>query len=158
MTATQYFFQMFEALKPRTPWVGTPIDKDALFTLAEAAGMASKHAGEPISTGDILRAAGRGEITLKTILKDTAKVQAINPYILPAGAIVTLPLSACRSLANIGEASWRTFDGFKVIEEELMRFTESQLPPGAPDFETLPDDCRVTGHEVHALADVFKNV
>jgi hypothetical protein len=74
---------------------------------------------------------------------------------VPNGSIPNLPLSACRQLAAAGRASWRTFDGFEHINGQLMRFTEATLIDSEPDFETTPDDCRVTGYDVRALADAF---
>ena len=55
---------MFPRLAPRTTWTGGRISETDVLTLADAASMATKHAGETVTTGDILRAAGRGEITL----------------------------------------------------------------------------------------------
>lgn len=137
-----------------------------LLTLEEAAGFASKHAGEEITARDFLRAAGRGEITLRAIVHRAAKVRKHdggvlfnkgepNENIVPAGAIPTLPLSACQHLANAGRASWRTFDGFEERNGMLMRYTKGMLADDEPDFETVSADCRVVGYDVHALADEY---
>lgn len=161
-----YHFPMFERLEPRTPWAGGRMVDTDVLTLAEAATMATKHAGAPVNIGDFLRAAGRGEITLRAIVHRTAKVQKHDGGIycnggqenenkVPAGAIATLPLTACQHLAAVGRASWRTFDGFERVEGVLQRYTKGQLVVGEPDFETVPDDCRVVGYDVRALADAF---
>lgn len=157
---------MFERLMPRTPWAGGRMVDTDVLTLADAAIMATKHAGEPVTIGDFLRAAGRGEITLRAIVHTAAKVQKHDGGIycnrgqenenrVPSGAIATLPLTACQHLAAAGRASWRTFDGFEVVDGVLHRYTKARLVAGEPDFETVPDDCRVTGYAVHALADEY---
>ena len=166
MSKIQYFPPMFERLTPRTPWAGGRMVDTDVLTLAEAASMATKHAGEPVTIGDFLRAAGRGEITLRAIVHTAAKVQKHDGGIycnggqenenrVPAGAIATLPLTACQHLAAAGRASWRTFDGFELVEGVLQRYTKGELVAGEPDFETVPDDCRVVGYDVHALADEY---
>lgn len=166
MSKIQYFPPMFERLTPRTPWAGGRMVDTDVLTLAEAASMATKHAGEPVTIGDFLRAAGRGEITLRAIVHTAAKVQKHDGGIycnggqenenrVPAGAIATLPLTACKHLAAAGRASWRTFDGFEMVEGVLQRYTKGELVAGEPDFETVPDDCRVVGYDVHALADEY---
>ena len=166
MSKIQYFPPMFERLTPRTPWAGGRMVDTDVLTLAEAASMATKHAGEPVTIGDFLRAAGRGEITLRAIVHTAAKVQKHDGGIycnggqenenrVPAGAIATLPLTACQHLAAAGRASWRTFDGFEMVDGVLQRYTKGELVAGEPDFETVPDDCRVVGYDVHALADEY---
>ena len=166
MNDVRYYPPMFTRLEPRTPWAGGRMVDTDVLTLAEAASMATKHAGEPVTIGDFLRAAGRGEITLRAIVHRTAKVQKHdggiycnggqeNENMVPAGAIATLPLTACQHLAAAGRASWRTFDGFEIVDGVLQRYTKGQLVAGEPDFETLPDDCRVVGYDVHALADEY---
>lgn len=157
---------MFERLTPRTPWAGGRMVDTDVLTLAEAASMATKHAGEPVTIGDFLRAAARGEITLRAIVHTAAKVQKHDGGIycnggqenenrVPAGAIATLPLTACQHLAAAGRASWRTFDGFEMVDGVLQRYTKGELVAGEPDFETVTDDCRVMGYDVHALADEY---
>ena len=166
MSKIQYFPPMFERLTPRTPWAGGRMVDTDVLTLAEAASMATKHAGEPVTIGDFLRAAGRGEITLRAIVHTAAKVQKHDGGIycnggqenenrVPAGAIATLPLTACQHLAAAGRASWRTFDGFEMVDGVLQRYTKGHVVAGEPDFETVPDDCRVVGYDVHALADEY---
>ena len=166
MSKIQYFPPMFERLTPRTPWAGGRMVDTDVLTLAEAASMATKHAGEPVTIGDFLRAAGRGEITLRAIVHTAAKVQKHDGGIycnggqenenrVPAGAIATLPLTACKHLAAAGRASWRTFDGFELVDGVLQRYTKGELVAGEPDFETVTDDCRVMGYDVHALADEY---
>ena len=166
MSKIQYFPPMFSRLEPRTPWAGGRMVDTDVLTLAEAASMATKRAGEPVTIGDFLRAAARGEITLRAIVHTAAKVQKHDGGIycnggqenenrVPAGAIATLPLTACQHLAAAGRASWRTFDGFELVEGVLQRYTKGELVAGEPDFETVPDDCRVVGYDVHALADEY---
>lgn len=166
MSKIQYFPPMFSRLEPRTPWAGGRMVDTDVLTLAEAASMATKHAGEPVTIGDFLRAAGRGEITLRAIVHTAAKVQKHDGGIycnggqenenrVPAGAIATLPLTACKHLAAAGRASWRTFDGFEMVDGVLQRYTKGELVAGEPDFETVTDDCRVMGYDVHALADEY---
>lgn len=169
MSEITYFLPMFERLQPRTPWQGGRVTDTDVLTLSEAASMATLHAGQAVSVGDFLRAAGRGEITLRAVIYRTAKVQSHdggiycnagqdNENTAPAGAIPTLPLSACQHLAATGRASWRTFDGFEMLDGVLQRYTKGLLVAGEPDFETVADDCRVTGADVHALADAVKQV
>lgn len=166
MSKIQYFLPMFERLTPRTPFKGGRITDTDPLDLTEAARFASVHAGAEITPADFLRAAGRGEITLRAIVHRTAKVQKHDGGIycnggqenenkVPAGVIATLPLTACQHLAAAGRASWRTFDGFDMVDGVLQRYTKGHVVAGEPDFETVPDDCRVVGYDVHALADAF---
>jgi|APLak6261691555_1056199.scaffolds.fasta_scaffold00257_8 hypothetical protein len=166
MQEISYQYPRFERLQPRSEWRGGRLADTDLLTLEEAAGFASKHAGEEITARDFLRAAGRGEITLRAIVHRAARVRKHdggvlfnkgepNENIVPAGAIPTLPLSACQHLANAGRASWRTFDGFDERNGILMRYTKGMLADDEPDFETVPADCRVVGYDVHALADEY---
>ena len=166
MQEISYQYPRFERLQPRSEWRGGRLADTDLLTLEEAAGFASKHAGEEITARDFLRAAGRGEITLRAIVHRAARVRKHdggvlfnkgepNENIVPAGAIPTLPLSACQHLANAGRASWRTFDGFEERNGMLMRYTKGMLADDEPDFETVSADCRVVGYDVHALADEY---
>ena len=166
MQEISYQYPRFERLQPRSEWRGGRLADTDLLTLEEAAGFASKHAGEEITARDFLRAAGRGEITLRAIVHRAAKVRKHdggvlfnkgepNENIVPAGAIPTLPLSACQHLANAGRASWRTFDGFEERNGMLMRYTKGMLADDEPDYETVSADCRVVGYDVHALADEY---
>lgn len=166
MSEIRNHFPMFARLRPRTEWRGGRITDIDNLTLEEAARMASKHAGEEVTPADFLRAAGRGEILLRAIVHRAAKVRrhdggvlfnkgAANENIVPAGSIPTLPLTACKHLADAGRASWRTFDGFEEIDGQWMRYTKGMLTDDEPDFETVPADCRVTGCDVHALADEY---
>lgn len=157
---------LFNRLEPRTTWKGGRITHTDLLTLHEATKEASLHAGTQITTEDFLRAAARGEILLRAIVRTSAKVEkhdggifcnhgepTVN--IVPQSAIPTLPLEACSQLANTGHASWRTFDGFETEEGFTYRFTIAKLNDSEPDFETVADDCRISGMDVHALADAF---
>lgn len=161
-----YSYPMFERLQPRTEWRGGRMVDTDVLTLTEAAKLASKHAGDEVTQEDFLRAAGRGEIALRAVVHRTAKVHrydggvycnggTVNENIVPAGSIPTLPLTACQHLAATGRASWRTFDGFEQIDGVLMRYTSGILSNDEPDFVTVPEDCRVTGNDVHSLADEF---
>ena len=166
MQEISYQYPMFERLQPRSEWRGGRLADTDVLTLEEAAAFASKHAGEEITARDFLRAAGRGEITLRAIVHRAAKVRKHdggvycnkgepNENIVPEGCIANLPLTACQHLANAGRASWRTFDGFEERNGILMRYTKGMLTDDEPDFETVPDDCRVVGYDVHALADEY---
>ena len=166
MQEISYQYPRFERLQPRSEWRGGRLADTDLLTLEEAAGFASKHAGEEITARDFLRAAGRGEITLRAIVHRAARVRKHdggvlfnkgepNENIVPKGCIANLPLTACQHLANAGRASWRTFDSFEERNGILMRYTKGMLTDDEPDFETVPDDCRVVGYDVHALADEY---
>lgn len=137
-----------------------------LLTLEQAASFASKHAETEVSAHDFLRAAARGEILLRAIVHRGARLRKYDGGIycnkgtptenmVPEGAIPTLPVSACRQLANTGRASWRTIDGYEEIDGVTMRFEIASLLDEEPDFETTCSDCRVIGYDVHALADAF---
>lgn len=162
-----YQLPMFKRLEPRTPFKGGRVVDTDVLTLAEAARFASVHAGTEVTPADILRAGARGEILLSAIVHQRAKVQmpgggvCINKghptdeNVIPKGAIPTLSLKACQQLAAAGHASWRTCDGFKEVEGEWCRYTKFKLTDDEPDFVTTPEDCRLTGYNVHALADAF---
>lgn len=161
-----YDFPMFDRLVPKTPFRGGRIADTDLLNLSEAARFASVHAGTEITPADFLRAAGRGEITLRAIVHQTAKLQKIgggvycnagqpNENTAPKGSILNLPLTVCKQLATTGLASWREFDGFERIEGILMRYTVAELDSDQSDFETVTADCMVTGDAVNALADAY---
>lgn len=169
MQEIKYTLPMFARLVPRTDWRGGRITDTDLLTLDEAAAMASKHAEQEVTPADFLRAAGRGEITLRAIVHRAVKVRrhdggvlfnagASNENTVPEGSIPTLPLTACQHLAATGRACWRTFDGFEMIDGVLQRYTQGMLTDDEPDFATVPADCRVVGYDVHALADAFCEV
>jgi hypothetical protein len=157
---------LFPRLVPVSEWRGNMLADVDLVTLEEAAQFASNHAGVDISTGDFLRASARGQIPLHAVVHRRAKVQRFdggvlfnegtdNENIVPAGSIPTLPKTACEHLAATGRASWRTFDGFEMVDGVLQRYTRGELVAGEPDFETVPEYCRVAGYDVHALADKY---
>lgn len=161
-----HYHLQFPRLHPVTKWRGGMLADTDVVTLGEAAQFASRHAGVEVSIGDILRASSRGQIPLRAVVHRRAKVQKfdggvycnkseVNENFVPKGSIPTLPLSACQQLANTGHASWRTFDGFEEVDGELMRFTKGLLTSDEEDFETVLEDCRVLGADVHALADAF---
>ncbi len=160
---TKYRLPLFARLEPKTPFTGGRITDTEVLSLADAALMASRHAGAVVTESDFLRAAARGEILLRAIVKCSAKTEPCRSgdallndgHPVPARSIPTLPLTACQSLSNVGAATWRTFDCFEEIDGMDCRFTRWQLAEGEPDFETTPDDCRVTGYDVRALADAF---
>ena len=162
----KYQYPMFERLQPRSEWRGGRLAHTDLLTLEDAARFASKHAGEEVSVQEFLFAAGKGEIALRAIVRHAAKVRkhdggvlfnkgAESENIVPAGSIPTLPLIACQHLANTGRASWRTFDGFEMVDGQLLRYTKGMLTDDEPDFETVLEDCRVSVGDVHALADEY---
>ena len=166
MKEIAYWPPMFTRLEPRTPFQGGRITDTDVLNLTEAARFASVHAGAEMTPSDFLRAAGRGEITLRAIVHQTAKLQKIgggvycnagqpNENTVPNHSILNLPVSACQQLAATGRASWRKFDGFEQIDGVLMRYAIAELMPDESDFETTTDDCRVTGNAVNALADAF---
>lgn len=161
-----YKLPMYERLYPRTAWKGGRITHTDVLPLAEAAAEASRHADTLITPADFLRAASRGEITMRAIVHKSAKVEKHDGGIycnqgeqtentVPKGAIPTLPIEACVQLANTGRATWRSFDGFEMQDGVLCRFSIARLVDGESNFETTADDCRVTGDAVHALADAF---
>lgn len=165
-TEIRYQFPMYARLEPRTQWKGGRITETDKLTLDDAAKFASKHAGTEITPADFLRAAARGEITLRAVAHRDAKLKKHDGGIycnageatentIPKNAIPNLPLSACQQLATTGQASWRTLDGFELVDGILMRFTVATLLDGEPDFQTVLADCLVTGDAVHALADAY---
>lgn len=105
---TTYQLPMFPGLEPRTPWQGGRITDTDVLNLTEAARLASVHAGAEITPADFLRAGGRGEIPMRAINPRTVTMQpcreADSPLPMPANSIPTLPLDACKALANTGRA------------------------------------------------------
>lgn len=165
MTKT-YYPPMYSRLEPCQPWQGGRITDTDLLALEEAAREACRHSGQGVSVNDFLRAAARGEISLRAIVHTSAKVEKFDGGIfcnqgeatentVPKNAIPTLPLVACQQLANVGSARWRTFDGFEIVGGVMCRFTVATLADDEPDFETVTADCRVIGFDVFALADAF---
>lgn len=125
--------------------------------------MAAKHAGAPVAPLDFVRAAGRGEILLRAIVHVASVMEPQRPgdeaLEIPTGAIPTLPMIACQHLANVGRASWRHIEGHEVVPDsngEIWRYVRFRLPDDAEDIETTLEDCRVTGFDLHALADEFR--
>jgi hypothetical protein len=160
---TTYHVPLFASLVPRTLWRGGRITHTDALTLDDAARFASAHAGAEIAVADFLRAAARGEIALHAVCPRAVVMppcrEADKPLDLPENSLATLPLTACKALANTRAALWRTYDGFEAVEtilgNERCRFTRWQLPDGEPNFLTALGDCRVMGRDVHALADAF---
>lgn len=161
---TTYQFPMFPRLEPLTPWNGGMLAGSDVVTLEDAARFASKHAGTEITPADFLRAAGRGQIPMRAICPRAATMEPCRetdkPLTMPENCIPTLPFDACKALSNTGRAKWRTIDGFEKVEDffgddVLGRFTRWKLPDTEPDIVTTPDDCRLTGWDVHKLADAF---
>ena len=163
MTATTHQLMLFTRLKPRTKWAGGRITDTDAVTLEDASRLASEHAGVEITTADFLRAAARGEILLRALAPRTVTFQpsreSDKPLLMPQNSIPTLPLNACKGLANVGQAMWRNCEDFEkldtVLGEEFSRFTRWELDENESDLLTTLDDCRVTGLDVHALADAY---
>lgn len=156
----QYRLPMYERLQPKSAWQASPMAHTDVLSLTEAAALASDHAGKVVTPEAFLRAAARGQVQLMAIAHhnaETAPCRADDAPLgpVPAGAILTLPLDACRQLASAGRAAWRTFDDYEFHNGLLCSFTRWTLAPGEPDFETIADDCRVWGRDVHALADSY---
>ena len=159
---TIYQPPMYDRLEQITPWNGGMLAGSDVVTLADAARFASKHAKTEITPADFLRAAGRGQIPMRAICPHAATMEPCRetdkPLTMPANSIPTLPLDACKSLSNTGRAAWRTIDWFEPADSfagALCRFTRWKLPDTDPDIVTTPDDCRLTGWDVHKLADAF---
>lgn len=159
---TIYQPPMYDRLEQITPWDGGMLAGSDVVTLADAARFASKHAKTEITPADFLRAAGRGQIPMRAISPRAATMEPCRetdkPLTMPANSIPTLPLDACKSLSNTGRAAWRTIDWFEPADSfagALCRFTRWKLPDTEPDIVTTPDDCRLTGWDVHKLADAF---
>lgn len=74
---------------------------------------------------------------------------------VPQNSIPTLPVDACRALANVGQANWRTFESQTDIGGLPHRFARWELTPGEPDFVTTLPDCRLMRDDIHALADAI---
>ena len=175
----QYFAQQYPRLIPKSQFTGGRITTTDYLTLDDAANMATKHAKTEVTKRDFLRAASRGEIFLKAVIRRKAKLQKIGggiystsekdgENIISVGRICTLPQEACTQLANVGRANWRKFDSFRhkgEIESDVWqwldhgqdnaRYVVAELTDDEPDFETVLDDCLVSGEAVHALADAF---
>lgn len=168
--AVMYSLVMANRLQPLKPWRTGLISETRAYRLEEAARLASAQAGREVSVDDILSAVYEEWISLKAIVHRQAQLRCCiegddlptNPHGLPIGtvpngAILTLPRDACIGLANVGRAAWRGIDDFtrdiKIFGGELCRYTRWVLVDSEPDFQTVLDDCRVTGYDVHALAD-----
>ena len=157
----QYRLPMYERLQPKSAWRASPtMAHTDVLGLNEAVALASEQAGKTVTPEAFLRAAAKGQIQLMAVVHRTAETvpcraddAPLGP--VPAGAIPTLPVDACRQLANAGRAAWRTFDGYELHNGVLCSFTRWTLAPGEPDFETTTDDCRVWGFGVHGLADSY---
>ncbi|NPC57854.1 hypothetical protein [Caenimonas soli] len=157
---------MYPRLVPQSTWkAGLLADTDTV-TLEEAARFASRQAAQEVTSGDFLRAAARGQIVLRAVVHRTAQTQPCSPEDeplnggkpVPKDSIPTLPLDACKALANVGRANWRTFESQTDIGGLPHRYERWELAHGEPDFETTLADCRVTGYDVHALADAVAQV
>ena len=152
-------------LEPRTEWTGGRISEIDMVSLAEAAQMASKHAGQAITVNDFLRAGGRGEIRIHADCPRTATFhpcRATDKTIeMPKGHFARLPFDACRIMAIRGVADWRTREGFEIgepgsfFEGERIRFDRWMLADGEESLTTTVAECLVIGRDVHAFADAF---
>jgi hypothetical protein len=160
---TNYQVMMYTRLKPHTKWTGGRITAIDTVTLEDAARFASKHAGVEILPADFLRAAARGEILLRACCPRAVTMlpcfEADKPLPIAENSLPTLPLAACKALSNGRPAMWRTYEEIEVMEaffgKERCRFARWELPENEPDLITKVDDCRVTGRDVHALADAY---
>lgn len=161
-----YEIPLYPRLVPKHQWTTSRISDTDLLELEEASEMASKHACTKITVKDILRAAGRGEISLCAIVGRMVKLKKIDGGIycnggtplenkIPEGAIPILPVSACAQLANVGRASWRTFDGYKTLDGQLVRYAIASLTDDEPDLLTSTSDCRISGYNIRSLADQY---
>ncbi|WP_374361767.1 hypothetical protein [Pseudoduganella danionis] len=161
-----YEIPLYPRLVPKHPWTTSRISDTDLLELEEASEMATKHACTTITVKDILRAAGRGEISLCAIVGRMAKLKKFDGGIycnggtplenkIPEGSIPILPVSACVQLANVGRASWRTFDGYKTLDGQLVRYSIASLTDDEPDLLTSTSECRISGYNIHALADQY---
>lgn len=152
---------MYPRLQPTSTWkAGLLADTDTV-TLDEAARFATSQAGQEVTPGDFLRAAARGQIPLGAVVHRSAATQPCTAgdeplnggKPVPQNSIPTLPVDACKALANVGRAAWRTFESLTDIGGLPHRYARWELAATEPDFETTLADCRVTGYDVHALAD-----
>lgn len=164
-----YFIDPSERLEPRRPWQHGLISDTLPYALEEAARLATRQAGTEVTEQDFLAAAAEGLIRMHAIVRQQAMLEVCregdslptNTHGLPAGtvpkgALMPLPREACRSLAGIGEASWRTYEGYgksPYLDDALSRFVRYRLIESDADFETQLSDCRIIGYDVHALAD-----
>lgn len=154
---------MYPRLVPKSEWKAGLLADTDILTLDEAARFASLQAGQDVTKGDFLRAGARGQIPLRAVVHRSARTQPCSPddeplnggKPVPQDSIPTLPVEACMGLANVGRANWRTFEFQGDIGGLPHRYTRWELAEGEPDFETTLADCRVTGLDVHALADAI---
>ncbi len=152
---------MYPRLTPKSEWKGGLLADTDTVTLDEAARFAIRQAGQDVTPGDFLRAAARGQIPLRAVVHRSARTRACSPddeplnagNPVPKDSIPTLPIDACKALANVGRSNWRTFESLTEIGGVPHRYVRWELAEGEPDFETTLADCRVTGLDVHALAD-----
>ena len=156
---------LYARLEPLTAWAGGRLAETDLLTIDEAARMATRHAGTEVTPADFLLAAARGEIPLHATCPRSVTMQPTGadrePLHMPAGSLPMLPLSACKGLSVAGRARWRTCDAHERLEAfagEWGYYTAWSLPDGEPDLDAVVTDCRVTGRDVHALADACTEV
>lgn len=141
--------------------------------------MASIHAKTEVTVSDILRAAKREEIRLEVIVSrgvlmkknpgyEICRNRYPDTFSIPKGSVIPLSKSACEQLDLMGTASWREIDAyvpFRTIksalvdfssdDSDLHRYTAAVLDDGEQNMECSIDDCRISGKEIHALADAF---
>lgn len=162
----QFELVMFAKFRPRVPWKGGLLTDTDVVNLQQAARFATRQAGQDVTADDFLRAAARGQIALRAIVHRSASTRPCRPgdeplnggNPIPKHSIPTLPVAACRGLANVGHATWRVIEAETEIDGAPHRYARWELDPAEPDFETTVDDCRVTGSDVHALADAVSQV
>lgn len=158
-----YSLGLFERLEPSTEWTVTRLSHTDYISLAEAAELASLHAGSKVSVNDFLRAGGRGEIRVFARCSQAATMKPTRPreepIDIPAGSFPTLPMQACKTLALFGRAEWRYFEDWEPSQAfggQMCSFERWRLPADAPSMVTVTEDCLVFGREVHALADASR--
>jgi hypothetical protein len=164
--STTVRFSPFARLESKRPFTGGRIASTDFLELKEAAEMASVHAGCAVTVNDIIRAASRAEISIWVKYPRNAVMRPQEPdadsVSVPAGCLCILPWSGAQALANTGVARWRTIDGVRTHDEVALIpeghigfFDKWALPPEEPDLEARPEDCRINGHYLSALADAL---
>lgn len=159
----RYRAPLHARLEPKTPWTGGRLADGDYLPIADAARLASKHAGQDVTVRDFLRAGARDEILIRVICPRAVRMMPTREgdisKSMPAHSYPDLPPEACKVLSIHGKATWRTHEFAEPRPEyggEVCFYTRWQLPDSEPDLECTIDDCLVLGYHVHALADAFK--
>lgn len=158
-----YTLASWPKLEAKTEWTGSRLAGADYFNLADAAELASRHAGCDVSVKDFLRAGGRGEISVHAICRRPVVMAPTRPtdseLNIQAGSFPTLPMSACKALALFGKAEWRHHEAWVHHDDfggDLCSFIRWRLSDVEPSITTTVEDCLVTGWHLHALADAMK--